>query len=70
MEISLGNEKKQPEPETPRKQVVTVVTSIAGFAFGTLVLGSLMGAPWPAAVASCGISAMGVGVAYFLLRRD
>jgi len=62
-------EKKLPESETPHKQAVTAVTAIAACAFGCFCLGSLSGAPWPAAVASCGLSAMGVGVAYVMLRR-
>jgi len=63
------NETKQPEPATPQKRVETIVGSIGLCAFGTFVLGSLFGAPWPAAVASCGLSAMGIGVSYFRLRR-
>jgi predicted phage tail protein len=64
----VAGEKKQTESETFNKQVLTAVGTIAAFAFGTFVLGALFDAPWPAAVASCGLSIMGVGVAYFLLR--
>jgi hypothetical protein len=63
------SEKKQPEAESPHKHVATVVTMIATCAFGTLALGAMLGAPWPAAVASCGLCVMGVGVAYVMLRR-
>jgi hypothetical protein len=51
------------------EQIATVLILIAGCAGGTFYLGAVCGAPWPAALASCGISAMGVGVAYFMLRR-
>ena len=61
-------EKKQTESQTLNKQVLTAVGTIAAFAFGTFVLGALFDAPWPTAVASCGLSVMGVGVAYILLR--
>ncbi len=62
-------EKKPAVSEITNKNVFTVVSSIAGFAFGTFVLGALFAAPWPGAVASCGLSVMGVGVAYFMLHR-
>ena len=41
---------------------------IAVAAFGTFVLGALLGAAWPGAVAACGIALMGVGVSIFLTR--
>jgi len=56
--------------EIKGEQIATVLTLIAGCAGGTFYLGAVCGAPWPAALASCGISAMGVGVAYFMLRRS
>jgi hypothetical protein len=55
--------------EITGEQITTAVILIAGCAGGTFYLGAVCGAPWPAALASCGISAMGVGVAYFMLRR-
>jgi len=64
------DEAKQTGPATPLKRVESTVGSIALCAFGTLVLGSLFGAPWPAAVAACGLSVMGIGVSYFMLRRN
>ena len=64
------NDQKPCEPVTPHKRVETTVGSIGLCAFGTFVLGALFGAPWPAAVACCGLSVMGIGVAYFMLRRD
>jgi hypothetical protein len=67
--IEVVDDKKQTGSETLNKQLLTGVGTIAGFAFGTFVLGALFDAPWPAAVASCGLSVMGVGVAYFMLRR-
>jgi uncharacterized membrane protein YccC len=67
--IEVVDVKKQTGSETLNKQLLTGVGTIAGFAFGTFVLGALFDAPWPAAVASCGLSVMGVGVAYFMLRR-
>ena len=67
--IEVVDVKKQTGSETLNKQLLTGVGTIAGFAFGTFVLGALFDAPWRAAVASCGLSVMGVGVAYFMLRR-
>ena len=63
------NETQPTQADTPHKRVETIVGSIGLYAFGTFVLGSVFGAPWPAAVAVCGLSFMGVGVAYFMLRR-
>jgi uncharacterized membrane protein YccC len=60
---------KQTEAETPHKHVARAVVTVAGFAFGTFILGAISDAPWPAAVASCGLSVMGVGVAYVMMRR-
>ncbi|MGD1089541.1 MAG: hypothetical protein ABR955_12590 [Verrucomicrobiota bacterium] len=60
---------KRTEAETPHKNVATAVILIAGCAAGTFYLGAVCGAPWPAAVASCGLSVMGVGVAYVMMRR-
>lgn len=62
----ISNEK---QAETPHSNVMNVVMIIAMCAFGTFALGAFLGAPWPAAVASCGLSVMGVGVAYVMLRR-
>ena len=62
-------EKKQTEAETPHKYAATAVTMIAGCAFGTFVLGAVVGEAWPAAVASCGLSIMGVGIADVTLHR-
>ena len=66
--VSVGEEKAAVS-KTPHQHVVAVVGTIAGFAFGTYVLGALLGAPWPAAVASCGLSVMGMAVAIVMLRR-
>ena len=62
-------DKKSSEAETPHKHAAMAVTMIAGCAFAAFVLGAMMGAPWPGAVVACGLSAMGVGVAYVMLRR-
>ncbi|HWD93222.1 MAG TPA: hypothetical protein VG938_12835 [Verrucomicrobiae bacterium] len=62
-------DKAQSNSETPHKHAVTAVTTIAGCAFGTFALGAVVNQAWPAAVASCGLSMMGVGVAFVLLRR-
>jgi hypothetical protein len=74
MEIKTGTDEttkdqKPSEPKTPHKHTTEAVTLIAMCAFGTFVLGAFLGAPWPGAVASCGISVMGAGVAYIMLRR-
>ena len=61
-------EKEKPA-ETPQNKVMNAVVVIALAAFGTMVLGSLTGAPWPAAVAACGMCLMGVGAAWFSMRR-
>jgi hypothetical protein len=61
-------EKKQTEAQTPHQHVAKAVTTIAICALATFCLGSIQ-SPWPAAVASCGLSVMGVGVAYVMLRR-
>jgi hypothetical protein len=61
-------EKKQTEAETPHKHVAKAVITIAICALATFWLGSIQ-IPWPAAVASCGLSVMGVGVAYAMLRH-
>jgi hypothetical protein len=63
------DEKKQAESETPHKQVIKAVETIGCFALGIFVFGTFFGAPWPVAVVCCGLSVMGVGVAYFMLRR-
>jgi hypothetical protein len=62
------SENKQTELATSSNHVAKAVTTIALCAFGTFCLGAIQ-APWPAAVASCGLSVMGVGVAYVMLRR-
>jgi hypothetical protein len=62
-------DKIQNEPDTSHQHAVKAITTIAGCAFGTFVLGAALNEAWPAAVASCGLSIMGVGVAYVLLRR-
>ena len=62
-------DQKQTEPETPHKHATAAVATIAMCAFGTFVLGAVTGEAWPAAVASCGLSIMGVGVAYVMLHR-
>lgn len=41
---------------------------IAGCAVAAFVIGAVFDAAWPGAVAACGISAMGVGVAWFTSR--
>ena len=74
MEIKIGTDQttkdqKPSEPETPHKHTTVVVTTIASCAFGSFVLGAVLGAPWPGAVAACGLSVMGVGVAYVMLHR-
>ena len=61
-------EKNQAGNETPHKHVTNTVVAIAFCAFLIFFFGAGM-APWPAAIAVCGLSAMGVGVAYFMLRR-
>ena len=65
----IVDEKKQAEAGTPQKQVIKAVETIGCFALGIFVFGTFFGAPWPAAVVCCGLSVMGVGVAYFMLRR-
>lgn len=62
-------DKKPSEPETPHKHAAAAVTTIAMCAFGAFALGAVVGEAWPAAVACCGLSIMGVGVAYVMLRR-
>ena len=61
--------KKSSEEETPHKHVTQIISTIAGCALGAFALGALTGAAWPGAVAACGLSVMGVGVAYFMLGR-
>jgi hypothetical protein len=61
-------EMKQTEVGTPHRHVAITVVVIAFFSFATFMLGSIQ-SPWPAAIASCGLSAMGAGVAYVMLRR-
>ena len=61
-------EKRPTEAETPHKSVTNAVAVIAFCAFLLFFFGAGM-APWPAAVAVCALSAMGIGVAYFMLRR-
>jgi hypothetical protein len=62
-------EKEEAGSETPHKQVKKVVETIGYCAVGIFLFGAYSGASWPAAVAVCGLSLMGVGVAYFMLRR-
>ena len=62
---------KQPaEPESAHKHTTSTVTMIAMCAFGAFALGAMVGQAWPAAVACCGLSLMGVGVAYIMLGRN
>jgi hypothetical protein len=61
--------KNQAQPETVHKHVVGAVSTIAGCALVTFILGALWSSPWPAAVASCGLCVMGLGVAFFMTRR-
>jgi uncharacterized membrane protein YccC len=75
MKIIMGDketigEMNQTEAETPHKHAAYTVIVIAICAVFTFFLGAgPCEAPWPAAVASCGLCSMGVGVVYFMLRR-
>jgi hypothetical protein len=60
----MENEIKEPatkgnETETPHDHIGKLIVSVGGFACATLIFGSLMGAPSPAAVAACGLCFMG-----------
>ncbi|HWX21723.1 MAG TPA: hypothetical protein VN578_17600 [Candidatus Binatia bacterium] len=57
------------EKDPALKSVAGTTVSIAGCALAAFVFGAIFDAAWPGAVAACGISAMGVGVAFFMLRR-
>lgn len=62
-----------PEPPVTEQNEIHKLTAntamaIAGCALATFVVGAAIGAAWPAAVASCGISVMGVGVAWVMVR--
>jgi len=61
---------KTAEPESAHKQTTATVSTIAMCAFGAFALGAMVGQAWPAAVACCGLSLMGVGVAYIMLGRN
>jgi hypothetical protein len=63
------SDKTSGQPDTVHGHVSKTVLGVASFACGTFVVGSIFAAPWPAAVASCGISVMGLGVGFFMLRR-
>ena len=63
------SDKKPCEAEGMHKHVTGTISTIAGCAFLTFILGSLWGSPWPAAAASCGLCVMGLGVAFFMTRR-
>jgi hypothetical protein len=62
----------EPLPVTERSEIhkttANTVMAIAGCALATFVMGVIFEAAWPAAVASCGISLMGIGVAWVMLR--
>lgn len=62
-------DKKASEPEMPHKHTKEAVGVIAMCAFAAFALGAVTGESWPGAVAACALSAMGVGVAYVMLRR-
>jgi hypothetical protein len=68
-EKETSAEKKPATAQTPHQHVEKAVATIAGCALATFCLGAFE-SPWPAAVASCGLCVMGVGVAYFMLRRQ
>jgi hypothetical protein len=65
----ISGDETQPQSETPQKHVATIIAKIAVCASVTFAVGAFLEAPWPGAVASCGLSLMGVGVAIVMLRR-
>ena len=65
-EVTSNDEQKA---KTPHENVGSVVVPIATCASLTFLGGAFLSDPWAAAVASCGLSLMGVGVAYLMLRR-
>ncbi len=58
------------EAAAAHKHVATMAAGVATCAFGTFVLGALLGAAWPAAVVACGLAVMGLGVAWIMMRRS
>lgn len=62
-------EGKQTQSETPHKHVAITIAKIAVCASVTFAVGAFLSEAWPAAVASCGLCVMGVGVAFIMLRR-
>lgn len=50
------------------KLTANAAMGIAGCAVAMFVVGAALGAAWPGAVASCGVSLMGVDVTWVMLR--
>jgi hypothetical protein len=69
--MSVETEKMAPNVEKAEaRKAATKVAEVAGCcAFATLVMGAFFGAPWPAAVASCGVSVMGMAIGCVLILR-
>ena len=63
------NTKESSATETPQKHAGTAAVMIAGCAFLSFTMATFWGAAWPGAVVACALSLMGVGVAYFIMRR-
>lgn len=57
------------ESDSLRNNIVAVLGTVALSAFGIFAFGALFDAAWPAAVACCGLSLMGIGAAYFMTRH-
>jgi hypothetical protein len=51
------------------ERVKEVVREVGGGAALIYLLGAFFGAAWPAAVASCGLSLLGIGAVVVLTRR-
>jgi putative flippase GtrA len=63
-----GVDEKTSSRDASQKTAANAGVSIAGCALATFVFGAVLDAAWPAAVAACGISAMGIGVVYVLSK--
>jgi hypothetical protein len=62
-EMEIADGKRQ-----SRKSVEVTVCAVAFCALSMVIGGTFLGAPWPAAIAACALSAMGAVVGYFQLK--
>lgn len=70
MDQTHAIERQPSEQEAAPKTAMNTAISIAACALAAFAFGCIMSAPWPGAVAACGISVLGIGVVWVMSSRS